>query len=77
MATKQTFPTPDMTHLCAIDFQKVYEPSGKRITCCCTVVVIVNCFCFFPEDTFLLLDALEDNIGEFKAIKPSLILEVG
>lgn len=31
----------------------------------------------FVEDTFLLLDALEDNFEEFKTIKPSLILEVG
>ena len=29
------------------------------------------------EDTFLLLDALEDNFEEFKDTKPSLVLEVG
>ena len=28
---KETFPTPDMTHLVSIEFSKVYEPSGNII----------------------------------------------
>lgn len=29
------------------------------------------------EDTFLLLDALEENIEEFRRLRPSFIVEVG
>ncbi len=69
---KQTFPTPDMTHLCAIEFQKVYEPSGKGKD-----TQKAAFYDSFLEDTFLLLDALEDNLEEFQITKPSLIVEVG
>lgn len=68
---KQTFPTPDMTHLVSIEFSKVYEPSGKFL------FIYLSLKYFFLEDTFLLLDALEENYEEFKISKPSLILEVG
>ena len=26
---KESFPTPDMTHLASTEFSKVYEPSGN------------------------------------------------
>ena len=67
---KESFPTPDMTHLVSIEFSKVYEPSGKKL-------VFRNWLILHLEDTFLLLDALEDNFDEFKRIKPTLVLEVG
>lgn len=31
----------------------------------------------YLEDTFLLLDALEDNMEEFRLTKPGFIVEVG
>lgn len=67
---KESFPTPDMTHLVSIEFSKVYEPSGNKKN-------LLSMFLILLEDTFLLLDALEDNFDEFKETKPTLVLEVG
>lgn len=67
---KESFPTPDMTHLVSIEFSKVYEPSGNE-------VIVLWMLISLLEDTFLLLDALEDNFDEFKETKPTLVLEVG
>lgn len=62
-----------MTHLCSIEFQKVYEPAGTDER----ILVVFYSLVLLVEDTFLLLDALEANIDEFRTTKPSLVVEVG
>ncbi|KAF9498096.1 S-adenosyl-L-methionine-dependent methyltransferase [Pleurotus eryngii] len=49
-------PTPNLSHLTAKDFERVYEPA---------------------EDTFLLLDALENDAEDLKSSLPLICLEIG
>ncbi|TIB74311.1 hypothetical protein E3Q23_02736 [Wallemia mellicola] len=49
-------PTPDLSHLKASDYDKVYEPA---------------------EDTFILLDAIEEDVEEIKRNRPNLCYEIG
>ncbi|KAG9223120.1 hypothetical protein PLEOSDRAFT_49269 [Pleurotus ostreatus PC15] len=49
-------PTPNLSHLTAKDFERVYEPA---------------------EDTFLLLDALENDAEDLKSSRPLICLEIG
>lgn len=64
-------PTPDLSHLTSQDFDRIYEPAGKSL-----YFVVFICL-FSAEDTFLLLDALEEDEAWLQAKKPSLCLEIG
>merc|ERR1712126_551118 len=50
------FPTPDISHLTASDYDSVYEPA---------------------EDSFLLMDALEQDIDRLTQVPPATCVEVG
>lgn len=68
-----SIPTPDISHLTEDDYEHVYEPAGA----------------YRPrrsrrgeaesesEDTFILLDALEQDAIELQSEKPSLCVEIG
>lgn len=69
-------PTPDISHLTKEDFDRIYEPAGD-ISCSSIVMIWTETGVFHPEDTFLLLDALEEDAEELKAMKPRICLEIG
>ncbi|KAF8679687.1 Methyltransferase [Rhizoctonia solani] len=63
-------PTPDLSHLTKDDFIRVYEPAGLyqhgNINSELDIYML-------SEDTFLLLDALEDDADHLRTLKPTLI----
>lgn len=68
-------PTPDLSHLTSQDFDKVYEPAGIFLNHCLAqpsahVGLII-------EDTFLLLDALEQDESWLRSLRPTICLEIG
>jgi release factor glutamine methyltransferase len=67
-------PTPDLSHLKHQDYERVYEPAGPCIFSACENRETHNTS---QEDTFVLLDALEQDAGVLRRIKPTLCLEVG
>lgn len=54
-------PTPDLSHLRKADFDVIYEPA-----------VLVDI-----EDTFILLDALEQDAAHLRSTNPLICLEIG
>jgi len=67
-------PTPDLSHLKRQDYEHVYEPAGLRIF---FLLSNQEKLTIPQEDTFVLLDALEQDSEALKRIKPTLCLEVG
>ncbi|KAF8708382.1 Methyltransferase, partial [Rhizoctonia solani] len=67
-------PTPDLSHLTKDDFIRVYEPAGLyqhgNINSELDIYML-------SEDTFLLLDALEDDADHLRTLKPSVCVEIG
>ncbi|ELU41422.1 hypothetical protein AG1IA_04545 [Rhizoctonia solani AG-1 IA] len=67
-------PTPDLSHLTKDDFIRVYEPAGLyrhgNINSELDIYML-------SEDTFLLLDALEDDADHLRSLKPSVCVEIG
>jgi release factor glutamine methyltransferase len=65
-------PTPDLSHLKKADYEHVYEPAGD------TPFPTVNfAWLNHPEDTFILLDALEEDAEILRALSPRVCLEIG
>ena len=73
-------PTPDLSHLTKEDYESVYEPAGTGLLC-----YVINeelhdshemCV-VLTEDTFILLDALEEDSQELQGMKPQICLEIG
>jgi release factor glutamine methyltransferase len=66
-------PTPDLSHLTNADYEHVYEPAGmfsaRQIWTCADSCSL--------EDTFILLDALEQDADELRELKPRICLEIG
>jgi len=73
--TSEMIPTPNLSHLTAKDYDHVYEPAGSsfkiRLKCWFNNMDVLT------EDTFILLDALEEDAKELQALKPSVCLEIG
>jgi release factor glutamine methyltransferase len=67
-------PTPDLSHLKRQDYEHVYEPAGPRNF---PLVKPGETHITPQEDTFILLDALEQDSEVLKSIRPLLCLEVG
>ena len=65
-------PTPDLSHLTRHDLEQVYDPAGKYANMNYTPTLI-----HLLEDTFLLLDALEQEAGELRKERPMICVEVG
>jgi release factor glutamine methyltransferase len=68
-----SIPTPDISHLTAEDYEHVYEPAGTVIHTIIQEEQELN----RAEDSFILLDALEQDALELRAMQPSLCLEIG
>lgn len=67
-------PTPDLSHLKRQDYEHVYEPAGP---CIFPLHVARRTYAVPQEDTFMLLDALEQDSEVLRRMKPTLCLEVG
>lgn len=67
-------PTPDLSHLKAEDYRHVYEPAGAFSV---TTFMEVQSADIETEDTFLLLDALEEDADALRNLRPRVCLEVG
>ena len=68
-------PTPDLSHLTSKDYEHVYEPAGHITP---TSFLHADSILFSaPEDTFILLDALEAEVQVLKNDHPSVCLEIG
>ena len=72
-------PTPDLSHLTQKDYDLVYEPAGTNQSLTQTCPIQTAGFQIFLriEDTFILLDALEQDADELRRLQPSVCLEVG
>src|SRR5690554_2357255 len=80
-------PTPDLSHLKKQDYEYVYDPAGTflffihsyRLCSFCSSIGSswTNAFVIFVEDTFLFLDAFEDEVPFLKELQPTISLEVG
>ncbi|KIK60464.1 hypothetical protein GYMLUDRAFT_59567 [Collybiopsis luxurians FD-317 M1] len=68
-------PTPDLSHLSVRDYEHIYEPAGAFFTS--HAARLQSNSPNRPEDTFLLLDALEADSADLKAIRARIFLEVG
>ena len=66
-------PTPDLSHLTKKDYEEVYEPAGTLIQSSPLKFTQLRPI----EDTFLFLDALEEDAESLKALQPSICLEIG
>jgi len=67
-------PTPDLSHFKRQDYEHVYEPAGP----CNFLPVRPGETHIIPqEDTFALLDALEQDSNVLRGMKPTLCLEIG
>ena len=64
-------PTPDLGHILPETYLKVYEPAGPSLP--------LTSILTSPEDTFILLDALEKDIPLLRALTPPLplVVEIG
>ena len=69
-------PTPDISHLTRNDYDLVYEPAGTKRSEPTCPWVLISLF-LLVEDTFTLLDALEQDADELRKLQPSVCLEVG
>lgn len=67
-------PTPDLSHLTSSDYEHVYEPAGMHLPISSHYT---HPFFFYPEDTFLLLDALEVDAQDLMNLTPKICLEIG
>lgn len=67
-------PTPDLSHLSRDDYEHVYEPAGARHRVSSRVSTERP---LYAEDTFILLDALEQDASELQSIAPRICLEIG
>lgn len=65
-------PTPDLSHLTRHDLEQVYDPAGNYMDMDSTLTLS-----YLLEDTFLLLDALEQEVEELRKEHPLICLEVG
>ena len=54
--------TPNLDHIPRALYEQIYEPAGNAID---------------AEDTFLFLDALEQELDFLKALDPRITLEIG
>lgn len=64
-----SLPTPYIGHLTEEDYEHVYEPAGERDQ---SRPLLIG-----PEDSFILLDALEADAIPLRASQPSLCVEIG
>jgi hypothetical protein len=64
-----SLPTPYIGHLTEEDYEHVYEPAGERGQRRPSLIG--------PEDSFILLDALEADTIPLRAARPSLCVEIG
>ena len=67
-------PTPDTSHLTRSDFEHVYEPAGMSESEQIAQRIFETTI---AEDTFLLLDALEQDAQALRDLKPRICLEIG
>ncbi|CAO3630540.1 unnamed protein product [Cunninghamella blakesleeana] len=77
-------PTPNLSHLSAKDFDNIYEPAGKlyiyiylKLVFILFILYLYIYIYIYKEDTFLLLDALEEDQEIIRGLKPSICLEIG
>lgn len=77
-------PTPDLSHLTRKDYDLVYEPAGTKqphtlLSLSHPQTRSLNPHPLFrrTEDTFVLLDALEQDAEQLRKLQPSVCLEVG
>jgi hypothetical protein len=66
-------PTPDLSHITEETYLEVYEPAGLPLSYSINAIV---------EDTFILLDALEQDIPRLRALSSqksssSIVVEIG
>lgn len=66
-------PTPDLSHLTKEDKLHVYDPAGRYFF---STLRVEPGKCL-SEDTFLLLDALEQDAEDLKHQRPLICLEIG
>lgn len=64
------FPNPDLSHLNSKDYDSVYEPSGN------ITILKINSY-HMIEDTFLLMDALEEAVNDLRTMQPLICMEIG
>jgi hypothetical protein len=65
-------PTPDLSHITEETYLQVYEPAGLPLSFSINVIA---------EDTFILLDALEQDIPRLRAFSQKssslIVVEIG
>ena len=66
-------PTPDLSHLTCVDYEHVYEPAGLYYY----LPVKHESTSYSLEDTFILLDALEQDAVDLRSTRPAICLEIG
>ncbi|EJD55085.1 hypothetical protein AURDEDRAFT_93740 [Auricularia subglabra TFB-10046 SS5] len=65
-------PTPDLSHLRPADYEHVYEPAGTRVEYSQLLTTDRA-----VEDTFILLDALEQDADILRAMKAPICVDIG
>jgi release factor glutamine methyltransferase len=74
---RDMLPTPDLSHLKAADYERIYEPAGTYPPLPFVTKPQVRTIEISIEDTFLFLDALEKDADFLRSRRPLVCLEIG
>lgn len=74
-----SIPTPSLVHLTREDYEHIYDPAGQLNSVRPVSTPLEPDFrTTGPEDSFILLDALELDASELKGLSPgSVCVEIG
>ena len=76
---EMSLPTPYIGHLTSEDYEHTYEPAGEDhpSSARSTLSLLTADLTDAPEDSFILLDALEQDANLLRGIEPALCIEIG